>query len=425
MDNSEIAKKHGINRKMPHFFSEECLKFYSENDIEIIQKETLGLFDLQFFSGYEYDDKEEYYTKTNGTLEYEFDGKKYDLFEYKDCFAYYVFICNEKLKKFRHIILSDYKDFDGDGVYLYKDKFYCQYYDATKSLFFFNRNQYISLPGPFIMNDLKRANSSEFISRYYKIEDGNGYVQPNISEFYADEDEAILIYFHDIYEKIMRELFKKEKPSIYKETIEKEEKEFDDIKGLDISNKNALKTYYLYATKEFTDFCNAICGPEIFNKELLKNGEVRKNLKNNFLIYHEFNSSLRDPNNDFIQGEDFTFLIINAIKSLEYLLYRKIRNYEDFKKIDNDKQISEKTMLDNLIYYIEKHREMFRKSSEDKLSKDNYESLIKAYIKLLYYVKDECRNGFFHKERIDTYDSLCEKREAVLEAIARTIILLK
>ena len=30
-------------------------------------------------------------------------------------------------------------------------------------------------------------------------------------------------------------------------------------------------------------FAIRLCSPEIFNKELLKNGEVRKNLKNNFL----------------------------------------------------------------------------------------------------------------------------------------------
>ena len=82
-------------------------------------------------------------------------------------------------------------------------------------------------------------------------------------------------------------------------------------------------------------------------------------------------------------------------------------------------------MLDNLIYFIEHHKEMFKELNESIISKSNYEEYIKSYIELLYYVKDECRNGYFHKERIDDYNSLCEKREKVLEAIAKTIIFLK
>ena len=59
----------------------------------------------------------------------------------------------------------------------------------------------------------------------------------------------------------------------------------------------------------------------------MKIREVRKNLKNNFWIFHEFNCTLRESDNDYIQGEDFTFLIINAVKALEFLLYKKIKNY--------------------------------------------------------------------------------------------------
>ena len=69
--------------------------------------------------------------------------------------------------------------------------------------------------------------------------------------------------------------------------------------------------------------------------------------------------------------------------------------------------------------------DMFKIIENDLISKDNANSLIKSYIDLLYNVKDKCRNGYFHKHRIDDYDTLCEKREMVLEAIARTIIFLK
>ena len=424
MNNEEIAKKHGIKEGIPYFFSEECLKFYSKNDTELIETQTFGLMNLQF-SGYDYDEDNKYYIKTNNTVKYEFYGKEYDLFEYEDCFTYYVFLCNDKLKKFRYITMEDYKDFHEDGVYVYKDKYYCHYYGYIKSLLFFNRNQYINIPGPGIVKDLKKPNATEFISKYFEVKDGHVYKRPNITEFYIDEDEAILIYFHNIYENIMKELFKIENPIVYKNTIEKDEEEVNNMNNMDESNKDVLKMYYLYGHDEFRDFCNKICRPEIFNNELLKNGEVRKNLKNNFWIYHEFNSSLKDPNTDFIEGEDFTFLIINAIKSLEYLLYKKIKDYKDFKNISKNNEITEKVMMDTMIYYIQNHNEMFKKFSEDEMSKNNYDSFIESYIKLLYFVKDECRNGYFHKHRIDKYNELCEKRNKVLEAIAKTIIILK
>ena len=424
MNCSDIAKKYGITEYLPEFFDDECLKFYSKNDLESIEQVDLPRFNL-FFAGYEYDENDEYYIKTNKVVEYEFYEKKYKLYENSDCFIYHIFLCNYKLKKFRNIILSDIVDFPGDGVYIYKNKYYCHYYEAIKSLVFFNRNQFLSLPGLFIMPDLKKANGPEFISKYFEIKDGHGYNQSNVEEFYVIDDDAILVHFSLIYRRIMMEALKVENPIMYKNIIEKDEEEIDDMKNIDDMGKCALKIYYLYGHHEFRDFCNTICSPEIFNKELLKNGEVRKNLKNNFWIYHEFNSSLKDPNTDFIEGEDFTFLIINAIKSLEYLLYKKIKDYKDFKNISKNNEITEKVMMDTMIYYIQNHNEMFKKFSEDEMSKNNYDSFIESYIKLLYFVKDECRNGYFHKHRIDKYNELCEKRNKVLEAIAKTIIILK
>ena len=57
----------------------------------------------------------------------------------------------------------------------------------------------------------------------------------NITEFYIDEDEAILIYFHNIYEKIMKEVFKIENPIVYKNTIEKDEEEVNNMNNMDES----------------------------------------------------------------------------------------------------------------------------------------------------------------------------------------------
>lgn len=424
MNNTEIAKKYGIKEILPYFFTEDCLKFYSKNDREIIQKDTIGLLSLEF-SEYEYDEDNRFYIKMGGTIKYEYDGKEYDLFEYEDCFTFYTYLCNKKSKKFRNINLNDYKEFCKDSVLIYKDKYYCQYYMKYRSLFFFNRNECIMNPGPSVIKDLKIAKSQDLVSKYFDIKGEYAILKENIKEFQDVEDEAILVDFKKYYRNIMIEIFKMEKPDVYKNSIEKESEEVNSLKGIEDSHKRALKLYYLYANKEFTDFCNKICSPEIFDKELLKNGEVRKNLKNNFWIFHEFNGTLRDPNDDYIEGEDFTFLIINVIKSLEYLLYRKMCNDKDFKKIKYDDKITEKTMLDSLIYYIQNNSDMFKIIDNDLISKDTANSLIKSYIDLLYNVKDKCRNGYFHKHRIDDYDTLCEKREMVLEAIARTIIFLK
>lgn len=424
MNNNEIAKKYGIKEILPYFFTEDCLKFYSKNDREIIQKDTIGLLSLEF-SEYEYDEDNKFYIKTGGTIKYEYDGKEYDLFEYEDCFTFYTYLCNKKSKTFRNINLNDYKEFCKDLVLVYKDKYYCQYYMKYRSLFFFNRNECIMNPGPSVIKDLKIAKSQDLVSKYFDIKGEYAILKENIKEFQDVEDEAILVDFKKYYRNIMIEIFKMEKPDVYKNSIEKESEEVNSLKGIEDSHKRALKLYYLYANKEFTDFCNKICSPEVFDKELLKNGEVRKNLKNNFWIFHEFNGTLRDPNDDYIEGEDFTFLIINVIKSLEYLLYRKMCNDKDFKKIKYDDKITEKTMLDSLIYYIQNNSDMFKIIDNDLISKDTANSLIKSYIDLLYNVKDKCRNGYFHKHRIDDYDTLCEKREMVLEAIARTIIFLK
>ena len=71
------------------------------------------------------------------------------------------------------------------------------------------------------MKDLKKPNATEFISKYFELKDGHAYQKPNITEFYIDEDEAILIYFHNIYEKIMKEVFKIENPIVYKKYYRK------------------------------------------------------------------------------------------------------------------------------------------------------------------------------------------------------------
>ena len=420
MNNSEIAKKHGIIEKK--YLSDESIEFYSEVEKDVFIFQSTGMSNL-INSGYTFDTDPKYYVKNNTITKYYFDGKEYDVFGYENCFTYNLFLCNEKYKKFRYIYLSDYKEFSSDGVYVYKNKYYCQYYQATQMLFVFNRNQVITFAAPYIVPDLKLAKSMEFISKYFDLDGNKGSNKENISEFYDSDDDTILDSFNVIYTRIMKETLKKEKIT-FKNNMENIESEVDKL-NIDDIQKHLHKQRLLFENEEYRDFCNSICSPKVFGDELMKIREVRKNLKNNFWIFHEFNCTLRESDNDYIQGEDFTFLIINAIKALEFLLYKKIKNYEGFKKIDNDNQISEKTMLDNLIYFIEHHEEMFRKIDENTICKDNYKKMKQSYIELLYYVKDKCRNGYFHKDRIDDYNSLCEKRKKVLEAITITIILLK
>ena len=48
----------------------------------------------------------------------------------------------------------------------------------------------------------------------------------------------------------MIEIFKMEKPDIYKNSIEKESEEVNSLKGIEDSHKRSLKLYYLYANKD-------------------------------------------------------------------------------------------------------------------------------------------------------------------------------
>ena len=418
MNNSEIAKKHGIIEET--YFSDECIKFYSNVEREVFIFQSTGLNNL-INSGYALDTNTKYYVKNNTFEKYNFNGKEYDILGYDNCFTYNLFLCNEKYKKFRYIYLSDYKDFSSDGVYLYKDKYYCQYYEAIQILFVFNRNQVITTPAPYVFPYLKLGKSKELISRYFNLYGNKGSNKQNISEFYESNDDVILDYFNVIYTKIMKEELKKENPS-FKTDIENIEKEIDKLNIEDI-DKLLHKQRLLFENEDYRNFCNLICPPDIFGKNLLKNGEVRKNLKNNFWIYHEFETSFRDTETEYIQGEDYTFLILNAIKALEYLLYRKISDYENIKNIYDYEEITEKTMLNKMIAYIKEHKNMF-KIQED-ISNEHFTAIFESYIELLYNVKDNCRNGYFHKDRINKPNELKEKRKKVLEAIAKTIIFLK
>lgn len=406
MNNTETAKKHKIIEYEYEFFSEECLKFLSENDKEIILNDTIGLYNLQF-SGYEHDEGETNYVKTGNTINYEFEGEKYELLDYKNCFTYYTYLCNEKTKKFRNILISDYADFDGEGVYIYKGKYFCQYYETLKALLFFNRNQYILNPGPAIMHDIRKAKSTEFIAKYFNLKGTLLHIKKNAMDFWEANDESVLVEFGGIYIETMKE---------YLALVDA-----NFLSSLD----GTIELYSLIGSEYFRDFCNELCEPETFKKELMKNGEIRKNLKNNHWLFHEYENTLRDIEDEYVEGEDYTFLILNAIKALEYLLYKKIKNYADFKMIENDENVSEKVMLGEIIAYIEKKRSMFRDVSESMIPREKIEIICNEYVELLYYVKDECRNGYFHKHRLDKYADLCKKRKKVLEAITKTVILLK
>ena len=81
--------------------------------------------------------------------------------------------------------------------------------------------------------------------------------------------------------------------------------------------------------------------------------------------------------------------------------------------MDNNDEITDKAMLDKMINYIKEHRDIINSPSDNVISKENFNSFIDSYIELLFYVKNECRNGYFHKHRIDKYKELCEKEISV------------
>ena len=70
MNNEEICKKIWNKRRLPYFFSEECLKFYSKNDIELIKTQTIGLMNLHFL-GMTMMKIINIIFKTNNTVKYE------------------------------------------------------------------------------------------------------------------------------------------------------------------------------------------------------------------------------------------------------------------------------------------------------------------------------------------------------------------
>lgn len=424
IDENEIenGKKHGVNLVAPWYFDDECLKFYTKNDIELIKTNLVGEFSLQL-SKYHLDNNVNHYKKTGKYIKYMFENKEYEIFEYENCFTFFGCLCNFETKTYRYITAFDYKDLDEDIIYIYKNKYYCQYYRKYNTLFFFNRNEFIANPSPSVMKNIKKAKSEDFVSKYFYENNGVVEFKENMQEFSDTDDEAIQVSFESYYRQTMLKIFKMEKPNVYQSQFGSNSDYMHLLSYAgDDYTRCSLEIYMLYGNDEFRKFCNSICEPEVYKKELLKNGEVRKNLKNNFWIFHEFNGTLRDANDDYIEGEDFTFLIINAIKALEYLLYRKMLNDKNSKKIKYDENITEKQMLDNLIYYIENHKEMFKNIG---ISEQNKKIIFNNYIDLLYEVKNKCRNGYFHKHRLDSYDELRQKREKVLDAIAKTIILLK
>jgi hypothetical protein len=122
---------------------------------------------------------------------------------------------------------------------------------------------------------------------------------------------------------------------------------------------------------------------------------------------------------EFIQGEDYSFLIFNLIKAFEFLLYRII-NMANI-KLPGDKDIDDRIMLDSMIKLIKENKDkLLRQEIQKYIDDEKYDE----FIKHLNIVKDKCRNGYFHKDRMDSYESLHEKREFVFHTIVETIALI-
>ena len=85
MNNSEIAKKHGIIEKK--YLLDEVIEFYSNVEKDVFMFQSIGMSNL-IYSGYTFDTDSKYYVKNNTITKYYFEGKEYDVFGYENCFTY-------------------------------------------------------------------------------------------------------------------------------------------------------------------------------------------------------------------------------------------------------------------------------------------------------------------------------------------------
>ena len=376
--------------------------------------------------GYKYDPLLDDYKKDNRELECtSLLGKKYKLYGYNNCEIIEPYIVDNVKKIYRCILLSDFKDINHERIFIYKKKFICNYINGI--LYFFNRKQFIRNAGIYIVDDLEPLSTDRFTKLYFSPNGALFVSNPGFYDFYDIDDEKsiddILSTYYNVvmlkhlkcystnakiyFENKSKELYKNVS-SVYKKSSENEEKRIKDFE------------YFLLPTyPEYIEFCEKVLPKDFFYKQIKKVREVWKNIKNNIWINYQFENNNIANSEDFIQGEDYSFLIFNLIKAFEFLLYRII-NIANI-KLPGDKDIDDRIMLDSMIKLIKENKDkLLRQEIQNYIDDEKYDE----FIKHLNIVRDKCRNGYFHKDRMDSYESLHEKREFVFHTIVETIALI-
>ena len=263
------------------------------------------------------------------------------------------------------------------------------------------------------MNTIKKFEFKDILDTFYDYDSKEGRTKKRVHGYVMFGEDYIDEYIRNIYEMMMTK-----QCSFYSEEFKKYSDEFiNNMKGLSDIKHNMNNIYmldlFLNNHPIKNNFCDSFINIDEILKEL-KHKHIWKNIKNNLWLVYEYNNIMRKDDN-FVQGEDFTFLILNLIKAIEYFLYYKLS-----KTIKNDdKNIDDKTMLNELISHID--MSVIRDELKDRFDEKHLE----LFKKELLYVKDECRNGYFHKDRIDTYEQLIEKRNKAFEVLIEIAILLK
>ncbi len=392
----------------------EYLNRCGKNNYESLQQ---LIFELKLINeGYMGDSDPQYYEQVeHAKVLYIFNNNKYELKKYKDCDYYGYLLRNTKKKKYRLILLSDFinqKDYD---LCFFNNELCFNY---NNDLIFFNSNMILPNAGILLVDQLKKYNHDELMKLYFDKKDNHYISKKSVSGYTVFDDDYIDNQIRRYYEKLLTEhckyvseAYRKICDDIDKETDKETKKplfnygdngRFIEIQLLRINN-NPIKN----------EFCDNFIDIDSIIKELRKK-HVWKNLKNNMWIDYEFRNKMRQSD-DYVQGEDFTFLILNLIKAIEYFLYDKLRN--SYQKADDN--IDEKIMFKDMIDKI--NLNMIRPELKDKFD----DKQLELFKQELRYVKDECRNGYFHKERIDSYDSLMEKRNKAFKVLIEIAILLK
>ena len=148
-----------------------------------------------------------------------------------------------------------------------------------------------------------------------------------------------------------------------------------------------------------------------FFSTIVNISEVGENIKSNYWLYYQYNNLLREKDLN-TPGADWSFLIINAIKAVEYFLYEKIKTYFSNKNED----VKENTMLNSLIEKL--NISMIKDEFKNEVDIQELKGKLK-------YIKDKCRNGYFHKHRIDNEETLIKNRFFTLQVFVEIVLLLK